>query len=425
MRAPLALFFTAIFALVNFGFAQEPFDQEFEPDTLAPVKFRVNRTSYSAIMDVLEPSRSEVTDEQLEALKHVPLGVIFSALGDYRLNYVTGFENTQPGARLVGRALTMRFLPARPDLTEAALALADEGNWDRRYYARAAEEARAGDVVVAEAVVDRVLGEPGRVAAAGVVERVRRHAARRAGLREEVVRRARGRHGGVELVEDAELRGDRALHGDLLRREQRRRDAARRRAVQARVGVALGTVGVRVRVAAGAELAVERRVARRPRADVGRRAAGHVDRALGRVRRVQRERVAPVDAVEALEPHATKVVVRRVVLHVEHDEVVDLVLARRRREARLALAELAPDLFHGHVHELPELLVALRLRRLVVVVVVAGVGAAEAESRAEQRAGPHSVWLGRIATKLHGELHHYFNVETKRRKMTSAPGPAP
>ena len=37
MRAPLALFFTAIFALVNFGFAQEPFDQEFEPDTLAPV----------------------------------------------------------------------------------------------------------------------------------------------------------------------------------------------------------------------------------------------------------------------------------------------------------------------------------------------------------------------------------------------------
>ena len=150
MRAPLALFFTPIFALVNFGFAQEPFDQEFEPDTLAPVKFRVNRTSYSAIMDVLEPSRSEVSDEQLEALKHVPLEVIFSALGDYRLNYVTGFENTQPGARLVGRALTMRFLPARPDLTEAALALADEGNWDRRYYARAAEEARAGDVVVAE-----------------------------------------------------------------------------------------------------------------------------------------------------------------------------------------------------------------------------------------------------------------------------------
>ena len=35
----------------------------------------------------------------------------------------------------------MRFLPPRPDLSEAALSLAEQGNWDRRYYARAAEEA--------------------------------------------------------------------------------------------------------------------------------------------------------------------------------------------------------------------------------------------------------------------------------------------
>lgn len=150
MRIARAFFYVPIFAFANFGFAQEPFDQEFEPDTPAPEKFRVNRTSYSAIMDVLEPSRSEVSDEQLEALRDVPLEVIFSALEDYRLNYVTGFENTQAGSRLVGRALTMRFLPARPDLAEAALTLAREGNWDRRYYARAAEEAKAGDVVVAE-----------------------------------------------------------------------------------------------------------------------------------------------------------------------------------------------------------------------------------------------------------------------------------
>jgi len=130
--------------------AQEAYDQNFAQDVQVPEGFRTNRTSYSAIMDVLEPSRVEVSDAQLDRLKEVPLEVIFSALGDYRLNYATGFENTQPGQRLVGRALTMRFLPPRPDLTEAALALAAEGNWDRRYYARAAEEAQPGDVVVAE-----------------------------------------------------------------------------------------------------------------------------------------------------------------------------------------------------------------------------------------------------------------------------------
>ena len=130
--------------------AQEPFNQNFSPDITAPDGFRSNRTSYSAIMDVLEPPVTEVTEEQLRRLRDVPLEVIFGAIGDYRLNYATGFENTQPGKRLVGRALTMRFLPPRPDLTEAALTLAKEGNWDRRYYARAAEEANPGDVVVAE-----------------------------------------------------------------------------------------------------------------------------------------------------------------------------------------------------------------------------------------------------------------------------------
>ena len=130
--------------------AQEPFNQNFSPDITAPDGFRSNRTSYSAIMDVLEPPVTEVTEEQLQRLRDVPLEVIFGAIGDYRLNYATGFENTQPGKRLVGRALTMRFLPPRPDLTEAALTLAKEGNWDRRYYARAAEEANPGDVVVAE-----------------------------------------------------------------------------------------------------------------------------------------------------------------------------------------------------------------------------------------------------------------------------------
>ncbi len=142
------LVFSVISTLPAYG--QGAYDQEFAPDVPAPPGMRTNRTSYSAVMEVLNPQRQVVSDAQLERLREVPLEVIFSALGDYRLNYATGFQSTQPGKRVVGRALTMRFLPPRPDLSRAADQLAEEGNWDRRYYARAAEEAQPNDVIVAE-----------------------------------------------------------------------------------------------------------------------------------------------------------------------------------------------------------------------------------------------------------------------------------
>jgi len=150
MRLLLTIFFVFVGISTLPVYGQGAYDQAFEPDVPAPAGFRANRTSYSAIMDVLGPERQAVTDAQLERLRNVPLEVIFSALGDYRLNYATGFQNTQPGKRVVGRALTMRFLPPRPDLSRAANQLAEEGDWDRRYYARAAEEAQPNDVIVAE-----------------------------------------------------------------------------------------------------------------------------------------------------------------------------------------------------------------------------------------------------------------------------------
>ena len=119
-------------------------------DVPIPDGFRANRTTFSAVMDVLRPMRQDVTDEQLDQLAELPLEAIWGGLGDYRANYVRGFTSTQPGERVAGRALTMRFLPPRPDLVQAIDTLASEGDWDRRYYARAAEEARPGDIVVAE-----------------------------------------------------------------------------------------------------------------------------------------------------------------------------------------------------------------------------------------------------------------------------------
>ena len=150
MRPTHALTLATFLVCAEGGYAQEPYDQTFSPDVEVPEGFRANRTSYSAIMDVFAPSRPEVTQAQLDQLRSIPLEVIFSAVGEYRTNYASDFANTRPGERLVGRALTMRFLPPRPDLVRAANVLAEEGNWDRRYYARAAEEAAPGDVVVAE-----------------------------------------------------------------------------------------------------------------------------------------------------------------------------------------------------------------------------------------------------------------------------------
>ena len=46
--------------------AQAPFDQTFPPDVAAPQRFRTNRTSYSAIMDVLRPSRPRATQAMLD-----------------------------------------------------------------------------------------------------------------------------------------------------------------------------------------------------------------------------------------------------------------------------------------------------------------------------------------------------------------------
>ena len=92
----------------------------------------------------------DVSDADLARLAEMQLEDIWRSLGDYRRNYVRGFRSTQPGRRVAGRALTMRFLPPRPDFVEAVDRLAAEGDWDRRYYARASEEARPGDVIVAE-----------------------------------------------------------------------------------------------------------------------------------------------------------------------------------------------------------------------------------------------------------------------------------
>ncbi len=131
--------------------AQRPFDTPLPEDHPIPAEALTNRDGYSQIYEVLKRERTAVTDEQLEELKKYQLENLWGSMGEYRrTNYVRGFRTTQPGKRLVGRALTMRFLPSRPDLEKAARTLAEASDRDRRFYIRAGGEARKNDVIVVD-----------------------------------------------------------------------------------------------------------------------------------------------------------------------------------------------------------------------------------------------------------------------------------
>jgi len=103
-------------------------------------------------MDVLGPARTRATDAQLEKIKGLPIEAMWGAVQNkgYRNCFANHFKLTQPGVKLVGRALTMRYLPVRPDLDEGVRQLAKEGDWDFQWNVRAGEDAKPGDVAVVE-----------------------------------------------------------------------------------------------------------------------------------------------------------------------------------------------------------------------------------------------------------------------------------
>jgi regulator of RNase E activity RraA len=121
---------------------------------------RASRDTWTPVMEVLGASRkATVTEAQLQRLRELPLEAVWGALQGKRYvrSFEGGFQQTIPGAKVVGRAVTMRYLPVRPDLMEAVQALAKEGDWDYQYNVRAGEDLKPGDVVVVElaGMVDR------------------------------------------------------------------------------------------------------------------------------------------------------------------------------------------------------------------------------------------------------------------------------
>ena len=128
-------------------------------DAASLARLRSARDTWSPVMDVLRPSRTPVSDEQLARLKGFPIEAVWGAVTrqKYQFCFANGLQTTQPQTKLVGRALTMRYLPVRPDLQQAVETLAREGDWDTGFNMRASDDIRPGDVLVVElaGAVDR------------------------------------------------------------------------------------------------------------------------------------------------------------------------------------------------------------------------------------------------------------------------------
>jgi regulator of RNase E activity RraA len=130
-----------------------------ESQIQVPPGLRAERNTWTPLMDVLKKDRPRVTDEQLARVARYPIEALWNGVQNqgYTRNFANHFRLTQPGTKLVGRALTMRYLPLRPDIDAATKQLAREGDWDFQYNVRAGEDAQPGDVIVVElgGAVDR------------------------------------------------------------------------------------------------------------------------------------------------------------------------------------------------------------------------------------------------------------------------------
>jgi regulator of RNase E activity RraA len=133
-------------AVVGIGAASPAGDVTPDP------KLRGNRDTYHPAMDLLKAKSVRLTDEQMEKLKSFPLEAVWASVQNlgYTNAHMSGLLSTRPNERLVGRALTIRYLPRRPDLVEAMQTLGKEGDWPVAYNVRAGEEAKPGDVLVVD-----------------------------------------------------------------------------------------------------------------------------------------------------------------------------------------------------------------------------------------------------------------------------------
>ena len=119
---------------------------------MGPGRFGARGRSGTAIMNRLAASRPRVSDEVLEKARKLPLEAMWGAVQrhGYRHCFVGELKTTQPRVKLVGRAVTLRYLPVRPDLVDILETMGKETGRSHLYNIQAGDELKPGDVPVVE-----------------------------------------------------------------------------------------------------------------------------------------------------------------------------------------------------------------------------------------------------------------------------------
>ena len=104
------------------------------------------------VVQAVAAERPAVSDALLARLKKVHIENAWSVLmkHGYEHQFAGGFIASQPDVPLVGRAVTLQYLPIRPDLEKAVKAIAEKTDHSPIFNVRAAEEAKPGDVIVVQ-----------------------------------------------------------------------------------------------------------------------------------------------------------------------------------------------------------------------------------------------------------------------------------
>ncbi len=119
---------------------------------MGPRRFGARGRSGTAILNRLAAGRPRVSDEVLEKARKLPLEAMWGAVQrhGYRHCFVGELKTTQPRVKLVGRAVTLRYLPVRPDLLDILETMGKETGRSHLYNIQAGDELKPGDVPVVE-----------------------------------------------------------------------------------------------------------------------------------------------------------------------------------------------------------------------------------------------------------------------------------
>lgn len=99
-----------------------------------------------------EDGRPKVPDALIERARSLSSEEILAVLPGkgYRNQYVDGFQVLHPGKKMVGRAFTVQFMPARPDMEEVMTANAKKAGIARLGNQYAIDMLQPGDVLVVD-----------------------------------------------------------------------------------------------------------------------------------------------------------------------------------------------------------------------------------------------------------------------------------